>query len=66
MPFVAVRDLRIYYEIDGKGPRLLTITGGDLRRSPNIFEMPVARHLEILAYERYGLGQASRILTSTR
>ena len=38
MPFVTVRDLRIYYEIRGTGPRLLSIsgTGGDLRRSPNI------------------------------
>ena len=51
MPFVAVRDLQMYYEIHGTGPRLLTIsgTGGDLRRSPNIFEMPIAQHFEILA-----------------
>ena len=61
MPFVAVRDLRMYYEIHGTGPRLLSIsgTGGDLRRSPNIFEMPIARHFEILAYDQRGLGQTS-------
>jgi len=62
MPFVAVRDLQMYYEIRGTGPRLLSIsgTGGDLRRSPNIFEMPISRHFEILAYDQRGLGQTSR------
>jgi 3-oxoadipate enol-lactonase len=62
MPFIAVRDLKMYYEIGGKGPRLLVIsgTGGDLRRSPNIFEMAIARHFEILAYDQRGLGQTSR------
>ena len=40
MPFVKVRDINIYYEIGGEGPRLLYIsgTGGDLRRMPSIFE----------------------------
>jgi len=62
VPFTTVRDLRMYYEIRGIGPRLLSIssTGGDLRRSPNIFEMPIAQHFEILAYDQRGLGQTSR------
>ena len=62
MPFVNVRDLKMYYEIRGKGPRLLVIsgTGGDLRRSPSIFETPIAQHFEILAYDQRGLGQTSR------
>ncbi|OGP62172.1 MAG: hypothetical protein A2169_14225 [Deltaproteobacteria bacterium RBG_13_47_9] len=62
MPFVTVRDIQIYYETRGIGPRLLSIssTGGDLRRSPNIFEMPIAKHFEILAYDQRGLGQTSR------
>jgi 3-oxoadipate enol-lactonase len=62
VPFTTVRDLRMYYEIRGNGPRLLSIssTGGDLRRSPNIFEMPIAQHFEILAYDQRGLGQTSR------
>jgi 3-oxoadipate enol-lactonase len=62
MAFVTVRDLRMYYEIRGTGPRLLSIsgTGGDLRRSPNIFEMPIARHFEILGYDQRGLGKTSR------
>ena len=62
MPFITVRDLRMYHEIRGKGPRLLVIssTGGDLRRSPSMFEMPIAQHFEILAYDQRGLGQTSR------
>ena len=36
MPFIDVRDLQLYYERRGRGPRLLYIsgTGGDLRRRP--------------------------------
>ncbi|MBU1902231.1 MAG: alpha/beta hydrolase [Proteobacteria bacterium] len=62
MPFVDVRDIQIYYEIRGTGPRLLSIsgTGGDLRRSLNIFNMPIADHFEILAYDQRGLGRTSR------
>jgi 3-oxoadipate enol-lactonase len=62
MPFITVRDLQMYYEIRGKGPRLLVISGtvGDLRRQPSIFEMPIAQHFEILAYDQRGLGQTSR------
>lgn len=62
MPFTTVCDLRMYYEIQGKGHRLLVIsgTGGDLRRSPSIFEMPIAQHFEILAYDQRGLGQTSK------
>ena len=62
MPFVTVRDLQIYYEMRGTGPRLLTIsgTGGDLRCSPSVLEMSIAQHFEILAYDQRGLGQTSR------
>jgi pimeloyl-ACP methyl ester carboxylesterase len=59
MPFVTMRDLRMYYEIRGAGPRLLSIsgTGGDLHRSPNVYEMPIAQHFQILAYDQRGLGK---------
>ena len=62
MPFASVRDIQMYYEIRGEGPRLLSIsgTGGDLRQSPNIFETPLAQEYEILAYDQRGLGQTSR------
>jgi 3-oxoadipate enol-lactonase len=62
MPFIPVRDISVYYELRGQGPRLLSIsgTGGDLRRSPNIFDSPLARHFQILAYDQRGLGQTSK------
>lgn len=62
MPFVSVRNLQIYYEIRGKGQRLLSIsgTGSDLRRSPTIFDSILADHFEILAYDQRGLGQTSK------
>ncbi len=62
MPFITVRDLRMYFELRGTGPRLLGIggTGGDLRRFPTVFEMLPAQGFEILAYDQRGLGQTSR------
>jgi 3-oxoadipate enol-lactonase len=62
VPFVAVRNIEIYYEMKGAGLRLLSIsgTGGDLRRPPGIFDMPIAEHFQLLAYDQRGLGQTSR------
>lgn len=62
MPFMPVRDLRLYYESAGNGPKLLYIngTGGDLRRKPNVFDSPMAAHFEILSYDQRGLGQTDR------
>ena len=61
MPFIDVRDLRMYYELQGAGPRLLFISGSsdDLRRKPNIFDSPAASEFEILAYDQRGLGQTA-------
>jgi 3-oxoadipate enol-lactonase len=62
MPFTKVRDLKLYYELSGQGPRLLYIsgTGADLRNKPNIFDSPLADQFEILAFDQRGLGQTSR------
>jgi 3-oxoadipate enol-lactonase len=62
MPFIRVRDLHMYYERAGTGPRLLYIsgTGGDLRRRPSVFERPIAQRFDVLAYDQRGLGQTSR------
>jgi len=62
MAFIAVRDLQMWYERQGTGPRLLYIsgTGGDLRRKPNVFDQPVAQHFDVLAYDQRGLGQTSK------
>lgn len=61
MPSVDVRDIRMYYERAGSGPPLLFISGsgGDLRRRPNVFESPLGREFDILAYDQRGLGQTS-------
>ena len=62
MPFTRVRDINMYYEIKGSGPRLMFIsgTGGDLRRSPSVFEGPATEYFEILAFDQRGLGQTDR------
>lgn len=62
MPFTKVRDIDLYYEIAGQGPRLLFIsgTGADLRNKPNVFGSPLAEHFEILAFDQRGLGQTDR------
>jgi len=62
MPFATVRDIRMYYEIRGSGPRLLFIsgTGGDLRRSPNAFDSPLPQHFTVLSYDQRGLGLTDR------
>jgi 3-oxoadipate enol-lactonase len=62
MPFVAVRDINVYYELAGTGPRLLYIngTGGDLRRKPNVFDSPLVAHFTVLSYDQRGLGQTDR------
>jgi pimeloyl-ACP methyl ester carboxylesterase len=61
MSFITIRDLRMYYELRGTGPRLLGIsgTGGDLRRFPTVFELLPAQDFEILAYDQRGLGRTS-------
>lgn len=59
MPFVRVRDLTLYYEQGGSGPRLLFLsgTGGDLRRRPSVFERPIGAQFEVLTPDQRGLGQ---------
>ena len=59
MPHLRVRDLEIYYEIHGSGPRLFFIggSGGDLREKPNIFDGPLTKHFEVLSYDQRGLGR---------
>ena len=62
MPFAKIRDIQMYFEIRGSGPRLLFIngTGGDLRREPSIFDSPLTEEFELLAYDQRGLGQTDR------
>ena len=62
MPFIRVGDIDIFYEIGGSGPRVVYIsgTGGDLRRTPSIFESPLAEQFEILAFDQRGMGQTGK------
>ena len=61
MPRIRVRDIDVYYEIHGSGPRLLFIggSGGDLRQKPGVFDGPLVRQFEVLSYDQRGLGQSS-------
>lgn len=60
MPRATVNGVDLYYELAGRGPRFLFIsgTGGDLRNKPNMFDSPLARHFEMLSYDQRGLGQS--------
>lgn len=62
MPMIPVRDIDIYFEQAGQGPRLLFIsgTGGDLRVRPNVLDSPLVRHFEVVTYDQRGLGQTSK------
>ena len=62
MPFANVRDIDVYYEVQGGGLRLLYIsgTGGDLRTKPSVFDGPLPQHFEVMAYDQRGLGQSGK------
>ncbi|MCZ6853907.1 MAG: alpha/beta fold hydrolase [Gammaproteobacteria bacterium] len=62
MPFVTANNIDIYYELGGRGPRLLFIsgTGGDLRNKPNVFASPLAGSFQVLSYDQRGLGQTDK------
>ena len=62
MPHARVGDIGIYHERAGAGPPLLFIsgTGGDLRNKPNVFDGPLARSFDLLAYDQRGLGRTDK------
>jgi 3-oxoadipate enol-lactonase len=64
MPFVRANDIDIYYETGGPAGarRLLFIsgTGGDLRVRPNVFDAPLGKRFQILAYDQRGLGRTAK------
>ena len=62
MPIAKLPDIELQYERAGSGPPLLFIsgTGGDLRNKPNIFDGPLARQFDLLAYDQRGLGQSDK------
>ena len=62
MPFTTANGLRIYFERAGSGSPLLFIsgTGGDLRVKPNVFDGPLPKSFDLLAYDQRGLGQTEK------
>lgn len=62
MPVTTVNGLNLYFERAGSGPPLLFIsgTGGDLRNKPNVFDGPLAKAFDLLAYDQRGLGQSEK------
>ena len=61
MPFGQVRDIDLYYEVVGSGPRLLFIngTGADLRRRQPYVDT-LSDHFTVLRYDQRGLGQTEK------
>ena len=61
MPFGQVRDIQLYYEVVGEGPRLLFIngTGADLRRKQPFVDK-LSDHFTVLRYDQRGLGQTEK------
>lgn len=62
MPIAKLPGISLYYERAGSGPPLLFIsgTGGDLRTKPNVFDGPLAKGFDLLAYDQRGLGQSDK------
>jgi len=60
MPTIRVRDIDLYYEIHGSGPRLFFIggSGGDLRDKPGVFDGPLVKDFEVLSFDQRGLGRS--------
>lgn len=61
MTYAHVGELSVWYERRGEGPPVLFISGsgGDLRTKPNVFDGPLGRGFDLLAYDQRGLGQTS-------
>jgi 3-oxoadipate enol-lactonase len=61
MPRTDANGVSLYYELVGKGKRLLCIsgTGSDLRQAPRPTDGPLSDNFEVLAYDQRGLGQSS-------
>ncbi|MDB5474641.1 MAG: alpha/beta hydrolase fold [Phenylobacterium sp.] len=62
MPTTTANGIDLYFERAGAGPPLLFIsgTGGDLRNKPNVFDGPLPKSFEVLAYDQRGLGQSEK------
>ena len=62
MPFIQLSRLRLYYELQGTGRKLLVFngSGGDLRHKPSLMDGPLPQHFETLCHDQRGLGQSDQ------
>jgi 3-oxoadipate enol-lactonase len=62
MPHANANGIHISYERAGSGPPLLFIsgTGGDLRVKPSVFDGPLPKRFEVLAFDQRGLGRSDK------
>src|SRR5215469_10548092 len=62
MPTAQLPTIDLHYERAGEGPPLLFISGsgGDLRTKPNVFDGPLAKAFDLLAYDQRGLGRSGK------
>src|SRR5579872_5042575 len=62
MPIAKLVAIDLYYELAGHGAPLLFIsgTGGDLRVKPNVFDGPLPKQFDVLAYDQRGLGRSAK------
>ena len=62
MPIAKLPGIDLYFERAGSGPPLLFIsgTGGDIRTKPNVFDGPLAKTFDLMAYDQRGLGQSDK------
>jgi 3-oxoadipate enol-lactonase len=62
MPILRLNDIDVFFERAGQGPPVLFIsgTGGDLRVKPNVFDGPLPRRFDVVAYDQRGLGRTSK------
>jgi 3-oxoadipate enol-lactonase len=62
MPKGPANGIELYFETAGHGRRVLVIsgTGGDLRRHPNLMDGPLPKAFTVLCYDQRGLGQSDK------
>ena len=62
MPIASLNGIEIYWERQGAGEPLLFIsgTGSDLRNKPNVFDGPLPKSFDVLAFDQRGLGRSAK------